>query len=218
MAAADQAGAGQADVEIAEDAAHGEGARPAFQIVHFLGGIAAADHGTDRCADDHVRHDAVREQCAHHADMGKAARGASAERQTDGGRVVTAGCGCVVASAARSPLRARANKPSNTKTVSPYPRSLARESPSHERVNPTVRRVLAESCDRNVTGSVRPRHYIKVKCRAERLVPQPPNRVTIASRFGRSRSSGGLAGRPMCTKPAMRSLAARPRTSSTRRS
>src|SRR5262249_52265996 len=35
---------------------------------------------------------------------------------------------------------------------------------SHARVRPDLARVLAESCDRNVTRSVRPRPYIKVKC------------------------------------------------------
>ena len=47
-------------------------------------GVAAADHGADRGADDDVRLDAVREQRAEHADMGKAARAAAAERKPDG--------------------------------------------------------------------------------------------------------------------------------------
>ena len=59
-------------------------ARPVFQRVELAGGVAAADHGADRGADDDVGHDAVREQRAHDADMGKAARGAAAERQPDG--------------------------------------------------------------------------------------------------------------------------------------
>ena len=81
--AADQAGAGQADVEIAEHAAHGQRARPCFERVELAGGVAAADHGADRGADDDVGHDAVGDQRAQHADMGKAARGAAAEREPD---------------------------------------------------------------------------------------------------------------------------------------
>ena len=84
MAAADEAGAGQADIEMAQHAAHRQRARPGLQTVELIGGIAAADHGADRGADDDVGHDAVRDQGAHDADMGKAARGAAAERQTDG--------------------------------------------------------------------------------------------------------------------------------------
>ncbi len=85
MAAANKPGPGQADVEIAEDVAHVEAARPFLQAVELAGGIAAADHGADRGADDDVRHDAVRGERAHHADMGKAARGAAAERKPDAG-------------------------------------------------------------------------------------------------------------------------------------
>ena len=74
-----------------------EAARPFLEAVELAGGIAAADHGADRGADDDVRHDAVREQRAHHADMGKAARGAAAEREPDararGGRLQRRGGG-----------------------------------------------------------------------------------------------------------------------------
>ena len=52
--------------------------------VEPAGGVAAADHRADRGADDDVRLDAVREQRADHADMGKAARRAAAERKPDG--------------------------------------------------------------------------------------------------------------------------------------
>lgn len=83
VAAADQAGAGQADVEIAEDAANFQPARPGLQTVELAGGIAAADHGADRGTDDDVRHDAVRGQSLQHADVSKAARGAAAERQAN---------------------------------------------------------------------------------------------------------------------------------------
>ena len=60
--AADQPGAGEVDVEIAQDAAHGERARPFFQVVELAGGVAAADHRADRGADDDIGHDAVRER------------------------------------------------------------------------------------------------------------------------------------------------------------
>ena len=60
-AAADQAGAGQADVEIAEDAAPRQLARPLVEAVELAGGVAAADHGADRGADDDVGLDAVGE-------------------------------------------------------------------------------------------------------------------------------------------------------------
>src|SRR5262245_10450943 len=84
MAAADQAGAGQTDIEVAQHASHGERARPGLQIVHFLGGIAAADNGTDGCADDHVGNDAVRFKSADHTDVGKTAGGAAAKCKADG--------------------------------------------------------------------------------------------------------------------------------------
>ena len=84
LAAADQAAAVQADVEIAEDAALGQAARPVLEHVEPARGMAAADHRADRGADDDVGLDAVREQRAQHADMGKAARAAAAERKPDG--------------------------------------------------------------------------------------------------------------------------------------
>ncbi len=83
VAAADEPGPGQADVEIAQDAAYRQLACPFFQAVELAGGITAADHGADRGADNDVRHDAVRGQRAHHADMGEATRGTAAEREPD---------------------------------------------------------------------------------------------------------------------------------------
>ena len=80
VAAANEPGTGQADIEIAEHAAYAERARPLLQSVELFGGIAAADHGADRGADDHVRHDAVLLERAHDADMREAARGATTER------------------------------------------------------------------------------------------------------------------------------------------
>ena len=84
LAAADQSAAGQADVEIAEHAALGQAAAPLLQHVEPARRMAAADHRADRGADDDVGLDAVRQQCAKHADMGKAARAAAAERKPDG--------------------------------------------------------------------------------------------------------------------------------------
>ena len=84
LAAADQAAAGKRDVEIGEDAAFGQAARPFLDDVEPARGVAAADHGADRGADDDVRLDAVREQGAKHADMRKAARPAAAKREPDG--------------------------------------------------------------------------------------------------------------------------------------
>jgi len=84
VVAADETRARQVDVEVSHDAADAEAARPLFQRIELLRGEAAADHGADRSADDHVRHDAVRREDAHHADMSEATRRAAAERQTDG--------------------------------------------------------------------------------------------------------------------------------------
>ena len=81
--AADQAGAAEPDVEIADDAAQRQRARPVFQRVELAGGVAAADQRADRGADDDVGHDAVGEQRPHDADMGKAARRAAAEHKPD---------------------------------------------------------------------------------------------------------------------------------------
>src|SRR5262249_50227631 len=84
MAAADQARARQADIEVAKHASHREGARPTFQVVHFFSGIAAADDSTYRSADDHVGNDAVRFESADHANMGETASGAAAKCKADG--------------------------------------------------------------------------------------------------------------------------------------
>src|SRR5262245_18018111 len=84
MAAADQAGAGQTDIEVAQDASHGERARPGLQVVHFLGGIATADNGADGSADDHVGNDAVRFKSADHTDVGENEGGAAAKCKADG--------------------------------------------------------------------------------------------------------------------------------------
>src|SRR6185312_3702211 len=83
LLAADQAASVQADVEIAENVAHLQAERPLLQRVEMAGRERAADNGTDRGTDHDVRHDAVREQRLHDADMGKSARGAAAERKAD---------------------------------------------------------------------------------------------------------------------------------------
>ncbi len=75
MAPADQAGAGQANVEVAEHAAHRQRACPPVQVVHFLGGVAAADDGADGGANDHIGYDAMCFQGADDADMRKTAGG-----------------------------------------------------------------------------------------------------------------------------------------------
>ena len=59
---AEQAGAGEADIEIADQPAQGEAARPLFKWIEPVGGVAAADHGADRSADDDVGLDARLDQ------------------------------------------------------------------------------------------------------------------------------------------------------------
>ncbi len=51
----------------------------------MAGRIGAANHGANRSPDHNVWHDAVGKQCAHHADMGKAAGSTAAERKPDHG-------------------------------------------------------------------------------------------------------------------------------------
>ena len=85
LGAADQAGAVEADVEIAEDVARLQAARPFLQRVEMSGCIGTADHGADRRSDHDIRNDAVGDQRPDDADMGEAARGAAAQRQPDHG-------------------------------------------------------------------------------------------------------------------------------------
>src|SRR5262245_5630608 len=84
MTASNQPGSRKAEVEVAEDAAHCESARPGFQVVHFFCCVTPADNRADRGADNHIGDDAVLEQLAHDADMGKSTRSAAAKRQADG--------------------------------------------------------------------------------------------------------------------------------------
>ena len=83
LGAADQARAVQADVEIGEDAARLQAARPFFHRIEMSGGIGAADHGADRRSHHDVGNDSMGHQRPDDADMGKAARGAAAQRQPD---------------------------------------------------------------------------------------------------------------------------------------
>ena len=83
LGAADQAGAVEADVEIAEDIARLQAARPFFQRIEMARRIGAADHRADRGADHDIGHDAVGNQRPDDADMGKSARRAAAERKPD---------------------------------------------------------------------------------------------------------------------------------------
>src|SRR5262249_32551370 len=83
LLAADQAASVQADVEIAENVAHLQSARPLFQRVEMAGDESAADYGADRGADHDIGADAVGKQGPNDADMGKAACGATAERKSD---------------------------------------------------------------------------------------------------------------------------------------
>ena len=83
--AADQAGAADPHVEIADDAPQRERARPGLEVIELVVGVAAADQGAHRGADNDVGRDAVRLQRVNHADMGEAARRAAAENEPDRG-------------------------------------------------------------------------------------------------------------------------------------
>ena len=83
--AADEAGTGEAEVEIPEHAPAGQAARPLLEDVEMAGGVAAARHGADGRAGDDVELEAAPHQHAQDADVGKAACGAAAQHQTGGG-------------------------------------------------------------------------------------------------------------------------------------
>ena len=83
LGAADQARAIKADIEIAENVAWPQAARPFLESVEMPRGIGAADHGPDRGADHDIGVDAVGNQGPDNADMGKSARGAAAQHQPD---------------------------------------------------------------------------------------------------------------------------------------
>src|SRR4029079_9090 len=81
--AADQTGTAQAEIEIAKNAPARQRARPFLELGELVDGIKAARHRADRGAGDDVGLDAVPDKRAQHADVGKAARGAAAEREPD---------------------------------------------------------------------------------------------------------------------------------------
>ncbi len=68
--AADQSGAVEADVEIAEDIARLQAARPLLQRIELPDGIGAADHRADRGADHDTGNDAMGQQGPENSDMG----------------------------------------------------------------------------------------------------------------------------------------------------
>src|SRR5665213_2178859 len=83
MATANETGAGQAEIQIAQNAAYGERARPCFQTIELPGGVTTTHHRADRRADDDVGDDVVGDKGAHHPNMREPARRAAAERERD---------------------------------------------------------------------------------------------------------------------------------------
>ncbi len=83
LAAADQPGAVQLNVEIAQHAARLQAACPVLERIEMAGHIGPADRGADRGADDDVRHDAALEQRAKNADMGKTSGCTAPKHQPD---------------------------------------------------------------------------------------------------------------------------------------
>ena len=81
--AADQSRAANSDVKITENAPQREAARPCLQFVELVVGVAAADQGADRGADNDVGFDAMLDQGVNHANMRKATRRPAAENEPD---------------------------------------------------------------------------------------------------------------------------------------
>ena len=79
----DQRGAGEIEIEVAEDAAAGQLAGELFQLVEMTGGMAGADDGADRRSGDDVRLDPGLGESFEDADVGPAARRASPQRKPD---------------------------------------------------------------------------------------------------------------------------------------
>ena len=79
----DQPGAGEIEIEVAEDAAARQLAGEPFQLVEMSGCIAGADHGADRSAGDDVRFDAGLGESFEDADVGPAACRAAPQRKPD---------------------------------------------------------------------------------------------------------------------------------------
>ena len=89
--AADEAAAGEGEVEEAEHAAPGQRAGERLEHLELAGGVATADQRADRRADDDVGLQAQRVEFLKRPDMRPAARRARAEhdaesRQTDAAR------------------------------------------------------------------------------------------------------------------------------------
>src|SRR6202035_4238858 len=81
--AGNEARAAEREVEVTEHAAACHLPAPMLELVEMAGRVKAANDSANRGAGDHGRLDAVGHQSAQHADMGKAARRAAAERKAD---------------------------------------------------------------------------------------------------------------------------------------
>src|ERR1700693_3683314 len=81
--AGDEAAAGEIEVEETEDPPPREVAGEGFDAVESVGSVAAADDRADRGAGDDIRVQAELVERPQDPDMGPAARGAAAERETD---------------------------------------------------------------------------------------------------------------------------------------
>src|SRR5258708_4202459 len=81
--AGDEAAAGEIEVEETEAPPPCEVAGEGFDAVESVGSVAAADDRTDRGAGDDIRLQAELVERPQDPDMGPAARGAAAERETD---------------------------------------------------------------------------------------------------------------------------------------
>ena len=79
----DERGAGEIEIEIAEDAAARQLARELLQLVEMASRVAGADHGADRRADDDVGPDAGLGESLEDADVGPAACRAAPQRKPD---------------------------------------------------------------------------------------------------------------------------------------
>src|SRR5262249_5853266 len=80
---ADQAGASESEVEIAEHAPAGQLAAPLLEGIEFPGGKQARDDGPDRGARNNLGTDAVGNQGGQHAHMSEPAGGAAAQYEAD---------------------------------------------------------------------------------------------------------------------------------------
>ena len=81
--AGEDAGAGEGQIEQADDATPVEREREILDLGEAPGGVEAADDRADRCADDDIRADAHRVELFENADMAPATRGAGAKRDAD---------------------------------------------------------------------------------------------------------------------------------------